>query len=47
MVQFVAAAALLLGHPLAGPAVWAAAALGLVSVFTYVRRLRRAPKWVD
>ena len=39
VVQFVAAAALLVGHPLAGPAVWAAAAMGVLSVFTYVRRL--------
>jgi phosphatidylglycerophosphate synthase len=45
VVQFLAATAMLLGHPLAGPAAWAAAGLGLVSVFTYVRRLRVLPKW--
>ena len=33
-------------HPLAGPVAWAAATLGLLSVFTYVRRLV-VPKWVD
>jgi cardiolipin synthase (CMP-forming) len=47
VVQFLAAAALLLGHPLAGPAVWASAALGVMSVFTYVRRLGVHPKWVN
>jgi cardiolipin synthase (CMP-forming) len=45
VVQFLAAGALLLGHPLAEPAVWAAAGLGVLSVFTYVRRLRVLPKW--
>ncbi len=45
VVQFLAATLMLLRHPLAAPAVWAAAALGLLSVFTYVRRLRVLPKW--
>ena len=47
VVQFAAATALLLRHPLAGPAVWTAALLGLLSVFTYVRRLGVLPKWVE
>jgi cardiolipin synthase (CMP-forming) len=46
VVQFFAAAALLVGHPLAGPMVWVAAAMGLVSVFVYIRRLG-VPKWVN
>jgi cardiolipin synthase (CMP-forming) len=46
VVQFFAAAAMLVGHPLAGPVVWTAAAMGLVSVFIYVRRLG-VPKWVN
>jgi phosphatidylglycerophosphate synthase len=45
VVQFLAAAMLLLAPPLAQPAVWAAAGLGLISVVTYVRRLRVSPKW--
>jgi cardiolipin synthase (CMP-forming) len=47
VMQFLAAAAMLLGHPLAGPAAWASAALGVMSVFTYVRRLGVHPKWVN
>jgi phosphatidylglycerophosphate synthase len=47
VLQFGAATALLLGHSLAGPAVWATAALGLLTVFTYVRRLGALPRWVD
>jgi phosphatidylglycerophosphate synthase len=46
VVQFFAAAALLVAHPMAGPVVWLAAGMGLVSVFTYVRRLG-VPKWVN
>jgi cardiolipin synthase (CMP-forming) len=46
VVQFLAATLLLIGTPLAGAAVWAAAVLGVLSVFTYVRRLGM-PKWVN
>jgi cardiolipin synthase (CMP-forming) len=46
VVQFFAAAALLVAHPLAGPLVWAAAGMGVVSVITYIRRLG-VPKWVN
>ena len=45
VVQFMSATAMLVGHPLARPLVWTAAGLGLVSVVTYVRRLRVLPKW--
>jgi cardiolipin synthase len=46
VMQFLALGALLIEHPLAGPAAWASAALGVMSVFTYVRRLG-VPKWVN
>jgi cardiolipin synthase len=46
VLQFVAATALLVGHGLAGPAVWTVAVLGLLSVFTYVRRLGVLSRWV-
>ncbi len=47
VVQFLAAGALLIEHPLAGPAVWSAGALGVVSVFIYIRRLGGVPKLVN
>ena len=42
VMQFCAAAALLIGHPLAWMAAWAAAALGLVTVGVYVGRIKAA-----
>jgi cardiolipin synthase len=42
VTQFLAAAALLIGHPLAWAVAWAAAALGVITVGVYVSRLKAA-----